>query len=95
MPAGQRSLIGHGSQAFLRALAVWLVFITVESILGTLRVLFLEPRIGAEVGAADWVDHRVSGAAYRHLSVDRMDARGRTSSAPWSRCAMGGANFFF
>lgn len=49
MPAGQRSLIGHGSQAFLRALAVWLVFITVESILGTLRVLFLEPRIGAEV----------------------------------------------
>jgi hypothetical protein len=28
---------------------VWFVFITVESILGTLRVLFLEPRMGAEV----------------------------------------------
>jgi len=48
MPTSQRSLIGHGSQAFLRALVVWLVFIAVESFLGTLRVLFLEPRIGAD-----------------------------------------------
>jgi hypothetical protein len=31
---------------FSRALAVWLVFIVTESILGTLRTLFLEPRIG-------------------------------------------------
>jgi hypothetical protein len=28
-----------------RALVVWLVFIGIESVLGTLRVLFLEPRI--------------------------------------------------
>lgn len=49
MPASQRSLIGPRGQVFLRALAVWLVFITVESVLGTLRILFLEPRIGAEV----------------------------------------------
>lgn len=49
MPARQRSPIGRGSQVFLRALAVWLVFITVESILGTLRVLFLEPRMGAQL----------------------------------------------
>lgn len=49
MPARQRSLIGPRRRFFLRALVVWLVFITAESILGTLRVLFLEPRIGAEV----------------------------------------------
>lgn len=49
MLAGQRSLIGHRRRFFLRVLAVWFVFITVESILGTLRVLFLEPRMGAEV----------------------------------------------
>ena len=30
-----------------RSLVVWLVFIGIESVLGTLRVLFLEPRIGA------------------------------------------------
>lgn len=44
----------------MRALAVWLVFITVESVLGTLRVLFLEPRMGAE--PAQWTG-LVTGSA--------------------------------
>ena len=48
MPARQKTLRGAQSKLLLRALAVWLVFITVESVLGTLRVLFLEPRMGAE-----------------------------------------------
>lgn len=47
MPTGQRSLTGRRSKLLLRAFAVWLVFITVESMLGTLRVLFLEQRMGA------------------------------------------------
>jgi hypothetical protein len=35
-----------------RALAVWSAFIVMESILGTLRTLFLEPRIGAATAKA-------------------------------------------
>ncbi len=34
---------------WLRALAVWGVFIVVESVHGTARTLWLEPRVGAEV----------------------------------------------
>jgi hypothetical protein len=48
MPTRQKSLREPRSKFLLRALAVWFVFITVESVLGTLRVLFLEPRMGAE-----------------------------------------------
>ena len=48
MPTGQNSLTEPQSKYLLRALVVWLVFISVESVLGTLRVLFLEPRMGAE-----------------------------------------------
>jgi len=52
MPALQKSSREHQSKFFLRAFVVWLVFIAVESVLGTLRVLFLEPRIGAEPAQA-------------------------------------------
>jgi len=52
MPALQKSLREHQSKFFLRAFVVWLVFIAVESVLGTLRVLFLEPRMGAEPAQA-------------------------------------------
>ncbi|MGZ7082390.1 MAG: hypothetical protein ACXVIO_04275 [Candidatus Angelobacter sp.] len=47
MPTGKRPLTGPGNMLLLRAFVVWLVFITVESVLGTLRVLFLERRMGA------------------------------------------------
>jgi hypothetical protein len=40
---------------------LWLVFITVESVLGTLRVLFLEPRVGAE--PAQWTGFVTGSAA--------------------------------
>ena len=49
------------SKFLLRALVVWLVFITVESVLGTLRVLFLEPRMGAE--PAQWTGFVTGSAA--------------------------------
>lgn len=45
----------------MRALVVWLVFIAVESVLGTLRVLFLEPRMGAE--PAQWTGFVTGSAA--------------------------------
>jgi hypothetical protein len=48
------------SKFLLRALVVWLVFIMVESVLGTLRALFLEPRMGAE--PAQWTG-LVTGSA--------------------------------
>ena len=80
MPASQKSLIGRGSQVFLRALAVWLVFITVESILGTLRVLFVEPRIG--VGAAQRIGLITGSAALlivTYLLIVWMRAEGRAA----------------
>jgi hypothetical protein len=49
------------SKFLLRAFVVWLVFITVESVLGTLRVLFLEPRMGAE--PAQWTGFVIGSAA--------------------------------
>src|SRR5690242_16234171 len=61
MPARQKSLREPQSKLLLRALAVWLVFITVESVLGTLRVLFLEPRMGAE--PAQWTGFVTGSAA--------------------------------
>jgi hypothetical protein len=57
---GQKSLMEPQGKFLLRALVVWLVFITVESALGTLRVLFLEPRMGAE--PAQWTG-LVTGSA--------------------------------
>jgi hypothetical protein len=61
MPARQKTLRESQSKLLLRALAVWLVFITVESVLGTLRVLFLEPRMGAE--PAQWTGFVTGSAA--------------------------------
>jgi hypothetical protein len=61
MPTGQKSLAEPQSKFLLRALVVWLVFITVESVLGTLRVLFLEPRLGAE--PAQWTGFVTGSAA--------------------------------
>ena len=61
MPNGQKSLTETHSKFLLRALVVWLVFITVESLLGTLRVLFLEPRMGAE--PAQWTGFVTGSAA--------------------------------
>jgi len=60
-PTGQKSLTEPQGRFLLRALAVWLVFITVESVLGTLRVLFLEPRMGAE--PAQWTGFVTGSAA--------------------------------
>lgn len=61
MPARQKTLRGAQSKLLLRALVVWLVLITVESVLGTLRVLFLEPRMGAE--PAQWTGFVTGSAA--------------------------------
>lgn len=61
MPARQKTFKEAQSRLLLRALAVWLVFITVESVLGTLRVLFLEPRMGAE--PAQWTGFVTGSAA--------------------------------
>jgi hypothetical protein len=61
MPARQKSLREPKSKFLLRALVVWLVFIAVESVLGTLRVLFLEPRLGAE--PAQWTGFVTGSAA--------------------------------
>jgi hypothetical protein len=60
MRTGQKLLATPRSKFLLRALVVWLVFIAVESVLGTLRVLFLEPRMGAEPAQ---VTGLVTGAA--------------------------------
>jgi hypothetical protein len=60
MPAREKSLREPESKFLLRALVVWLVFIMVESVLGTLRALFLEPRMGAE--PAQWTG-LVTGSA--------------------------------
>lgn len=60
MLTSQKSLTEPQSKFLLRALVVWLAFITVESVLGTLRVLFLEPRMGAE--PAQWTG-LVTGSA--------------------------------
>ncbi|HEX3092036.1 MAG TPA: hypothetical protein VHW72_05395 [Candidatus Angelobacter sp.] len=57
---GQKSLTEPQGKFLLRALVVWLVFITVESLLGTLRILFLEPRMGPE--PAQWTG-LVTGSA--------------------------------
>lgn len=59
--ASKKSLTGPQSKFLLRALVVWLIFITVESVLGTLRVLFLEPRMGAE--PAQWTGFVTGSAA--------------------------------
>jgi hypothetical protein len=61
MPTSQKSLSEPQGKFLLRALVVWLVFITVESVLGTLRVLFLEPRMGAE--PAQWTGFVTGSAA--------------------------------
>jgi hypothetical protein len=61
MQARQKSLREPQSKFLLRALAVWFVFITVESVLGTLRVFFLLPRIGAE--PAQWTGFVTGSAA--------------------------------
>jgi hypothetical protein len=61
MLIGQKSPTEPPSKFLLRALVVWLVFITVESVLGTLRVLFLEPRMGAE--PAQWTGFVTGSAA--------------------------------
>jgi len=61
MPASQNSSTEPQSKFLLRALVVLLVFITVESVLGTLRVLFLEPRMGAE--PAQWTGFVTGSAA--------------------------------
>lgn len=61
MPASRKSLRERESKFRLRALVVWLVFITIESVLGTLRVLFLEPRMGAE--PAQWTGFVTGSAA--------------------------------
>jgi hypothetical protein len=80
MPAGQRSLIGPRKRFLFRVLGVWLVFIMVESILGTLRVLFLEPRIGAE--SAQWIG-LISGSAalliVTYLLIVWMRVEGRAA----------------
>jgi hypothetical protein len=61
-------------------LAVWLVFITVESVLGTLRVLFLEPRIGVEAAQRIGL---VTGAAalliVTYLLIVWMRVKGRAA----------------
>lgn len=49
MPADQGSPKDLRGKLLLRGLVVWLVFIIVESVLGTLRVLFVEPQVGTEV----------------------------------------------
>lgn len=49
MPADQGSPKELRGKLLLRGLVVWLVFIIVESVLGTLRVLFVEPQVGTEV----------------------------------------------
>src|SRR5215467_9581350 len=61
MPDHQKSLTEPKSKFLLRSLAVWLVFIAVESVLGTLRALFLEPRMGAE--PAQWTGFVTGSAA--------------------------------
>src|SRR5689334_16835345 len=61
MPALQKSLREPKSKFRLRAFVVWLVFIAVESVLGTLRVLFLEPHMGAE--PAQWTGFVTGSAA--------------------------------
>lgn len=80
MPTRQRPLIGRVSRAFLRASAVWLVFITVESVFGTLRVVFLEPRMGAE--AAQRIGLITGSAALlivTYLLVEWMRVEGRAA----------------
>ena len=49
MPVVQGSPKELRSKLLLRGLVVWLVFIIVESVLGTLRILFVETQVGAEV----------------------------------------------
>jgi hypothetical protein len=61
MPASKKSLKVGQSRFRLRALVVWLVFITVETLFGTLRVFFLEPRMGAE--PAQWTGFVTGSAA--------------------------------
>ena len=61
MPASRKSFTALQSHFLLRALAVWLLFIAVESVLGALRVLFLEPRMGAE--PAQWIGFVTGSAA--------------------------------
>lgn len=61
MPTSQKSLTEPQGKFLLRALAVWFVFIAVESVFGTLRVLFLEPRMGAE--PAQWTGFVTGSAA--------------------------------
>ena len=61
MPASKKSLTEPQTKFLLRALVVWLLFITVESVLGTLRILFLEPRMGAK--PAQWTGFVTGSAA--------------------------------
>ena len=63
-----------------RALVVWLVFIGIESVLGTLRVLFLEPRIGAVLAQRIGL---ITGSAalliVTYLLIGWVRAEGRTA----------------
>jgi len=61
MQTSQNSLTEPQSKFLLRALVVWLVFITVESVIGTLRALFLEPHMSAE--PAQWTGFVTGSAA--------------------------------
>jgi len=61
MLTSRNSLPEPQSKFLLRAFVVWLVFITVESALGTLRVLFVEPRMGSE--PAQWTGFVTGSAA--------------------------------
>jgi|ERR1051326_1192664 hypothetical protein len=79
MPTGQKSPTEPQSNLLLRALVVWLVFIAVESVLGTLRVLFLEPRMGAE--PAQWTGFVTGSAA---LLIVAYLLIGWTRAARWT-----------
>lgn len=70
----------------LRAFVIWLVFITVESVLGTLRVLFLERRMGAAL--AQRIGLIIGSAALlivAYLFI-WIRAEGRAHSLKWECC---------
>jgi hypothetical protein len=69
MHADRQKLLAETQSKFLfRALVVWLIFITVESVLGHPAVVFLEPRMGGRaLCAMDRIRHRVGGSVDRRL----------------------------